>query len=447
MIMPVSFQPRRPGANAELFSCFPQGPLGLRHGVAWRWWLIPAMGLATVNLALAQEALQSSLAGDAAAEARNLQLQSMAYTVKYGDFKLLVTPSLALNWNDNITLVKDDPESDFILSPLVALDASYPIGTRNLLDLSVDFGYNKYVTYDQYSQWYLGSGSGLSFDVYVKDFWFNVHDRFQYTQDSAQESAVAGTGSYGTFQNTAGLSGTWDLKKITLTLGYDHQNVQSLSSQYDQINSASELLVAQAGLQVHPKVTIGVEGSASFMTYEETVLNNNQVYSAGIYGDLRPGHYFSVQPRFGYTIFDCSQTSSSVQGGNLNSWYAELTLKHQATEFLNYTLSAGHEILPGVQSDAIQDTYVRPAVNWNLTRKVTLQTSGFFEHGDESAGQQASWLEDNYNWYGGALSLSYSPAKKVRVSLNYRLTMRSSNESSNEYTQNQIGLQITYTPP
>jgi hypothetical protein len=78
---------------------------------------------------------------------------------------------------------------------------------------------------------------------------------------------------------------------------------------------------------------------------------------------------------------------------------------------------------------------------------VTLQTSGFFEHGDESAGQQASWLEDNYNWYGGALSLSYSPAKKVRVSLNYRLTMRSSNESSNEYTQNQIGLQITYTPP
>jgi hypothetical protein len=110
--MSASSQPRRLGAK-DFFSCSPRG---LRRGAAWRWWLFPIMGLAAISLASAQEALRSSLAGDAAAEARNHQLQSQLYTFKAGDFRLLVTPSLALDWNENNTVVKTNTEADFILS-------------------------------------------------------------------------------------------------------------------------------------------------------------------------------------------------------------------------------------------------------------------------------------------------------------------------------------------
>jgi len=431
----------KPRGNRKLFAPSARCQVGLPR-FAW----LAALMLLAARLATAQEALRTSLAGDAAAEARHTQLESVPYTVKSGDFRLLVTPSLRFDWNDNINLSSDNPEADLILRPLVALNASYPIGTYNLLNLSVDFGYDKYINHDELSQWRLDSGSELSFDVYVKDFWINFHDRFQYSQDAAQEAAVAGTGSYGTFQNTAGLSGTWDLEDVTLTLGYDHQNTMSLSDQFNNINNASELFVARTGLRIHPKLTVGVEGTASFTTYDQTVLNDNKEYSAGIYGDWRPGSYFSVQPRLGYTIFDSSQTSSSVQGGNLTSWYADLTLAHQATDFLSYSLSAGHEIRLGIQSDAIEDSYIRPNINWDVTKDVTLQTSLFYEHGNEGGGQQASLLEKDYDWYGGGLSVSYSPMKKVRISLNYRLTLRSSNVASREYTQNMVGLQITYTP-
>ncbi|MGA2801102.1 MAG: hypothetical protein ABSE97_01820 [Verrucomicrobiota bacterium] len=435
----------KPRVNRRLFVPSARCLGGLPR-YAWTPWLAASM-LLTARLATAQEALRTSLAGDAAAEARRLQLQSLPYTVKSGDFRLLVTPSLELDWNDNINLSSDNTEADFILRPSVALNASYPLGTYNLLNLSVDFGYDKYINHDEFSQWYLSSGSELSFDVYIKDFWINFHDRFQCSEDSAQESAVAGTGSYGTFQNTAGLSGTWDLEDVTLTLGYDHQNVMSLSDQFNYINHVSELVVARAGLRVHPKLTIGVEGTASFTTYDQAVLNDNQEYSAGIYGDWRPGSFFSVQPRLGYTIFDYSQTNSSVKGGNLTAWYANLTLVHQATDFLSYSLSAGHEIRLGIQSDAIEDSYIRPSANWNVTKNVTLQPSLFYEHGVEGGRQLASLLDEkNYDWYGGGLSLSYSPMKKVRISLNYRLTLRSSDVASREYTQNMVGLQITYTP-
>ena len=441
---PLSNQPR---ANWRWFAPSARCLGGLPRYARVTPWLAASMLLAA-RPASAQEALRTSLAGDAAAEARHLQLQSLPYTVKSGDFKLLVTPSLELDWNDNIDLSRDNPESDFILRPLIALNASYPLSAYNLLNLSVDFGYDKYLNHDEFSQWRMDSGSELSFDVYVKDFWFNFHDRFQYSQDPSQEAAVAGTGSgsYGTFQNTAGLSGTWDLEDVTFTLGYDHQNVMSLSSQFNQMNRASELVDARTGLQFNPRLTVGVEGTASFTTYDQAVLNDNQQYSEGIYGDWRPGSYLSVRPRFGYTIFESSQTSSSVQGGNLASWYANLTLAHQATDFLSYSLDAGHEIRGGIQSGAIEDSYIRPSIDWKVIKDVALHASLSYEHGKEGGGQQASLVEKNYDWYGGGLSLSYSPMKKVKLSLNYRLTLRSSDVASREYTQNMVGLQITYTP-
>jgi hypothetical protein len=423
---------------------YPTAGLSAAFGVGCCQWI--AISMFSSASASAQEALRNSMAGDATAEAERLQFQSMAYTIKSGDFILQVTPSLAVNWNDNINLTKTDPESDFILSPQLSLDAHYPIGVRNELLLSVDVGYNKYFNHDELSQWYLGSGSQLSFNVYIKDFLINLHDRFQYTQDSAQNAAVAGTGSYGTYVNTAGLSGTWDLEDVTLTLGYDHQNTESLASQFNNVNSSSEMVVAQAGLKLLPKLTVGVEGSASFMSYEEALLNDNQQYSIGIYGEWRPGSYLSVKPRAGYTIFDSSQTSASVKASNLTSWYADLTMTHQATEFLSYSLSIGHEIQPGIESDAIEDSYVRPSLTWNIINGVALNTSLFYEHGSEGGGQQASLLESNFDWYGGELSLSYSPMKRVNISLNYRLTLRSSDVATGEYAQNMVGLQIAYTP-
>src|SRR5664280_362185 len=414
-------------------------------GVVYGGWLAASMLLMS-RPASAQEALKNSLAGQAAAEARTLQQQAQPYTFKTGDFKLLVTPSLGLDWNDNVRLSKDNAEDDFILKPAVALNASYPLTAYNLLSLSVTFGYDKYFNHNDLSRWQVESGSEVSFDVYVKDLWINFHDRVSYSQDAATEAAVANTGSYGTFQNTAGLSGTWDLQDITLSLGYDHQNYLSTSSQFDYTDHSSEMIVTRAGLKVHPKLTLGVEGTFSPTTYDQKVLNDNKAYSGGVYGDWRPGVYFSVQPRFGYTIYDFEQTSAFIKAQNQNAWYADLTVAHHPTEVVNYSLSAGHELRLGIESDLIEDWYIRPNINWSVLKDVTLQTSLFYEHGKEGGGRLGSSLEDNYDWYGGGLTLSYEPVKSFRLSLNYRLTLRSSTAASREYTQNLIGLMATYSP-
>src|SRR5208282_960621 len=98
--------------------------------------LLPASMLMAAGLASAQDALRNSMAGDAAAEAQRQQVSSQNYTYKAGDFRLLVAPSMEMDWNDNVNLAKTDAESDFILQPNLQLAASYPLTQRNLLSLS-----------------------------------------------------------------------------------------------------------------------------------------------------------------------------------------------------------------------------------------------------------------------------------------------------------------------
>ena len=406
-----------------------------------------AFVLLAVSPAPAQEALRNSLAGEAAAAARKIQLESLPYTIKSGDFRLLVVPSLGLDWNDNINSSKTDPEQDFILSPLVQLNASYPITQNNLLSLNVGAGYDKYFDHDQYSTWRLQSGTELSFDISVKDFWFNLHDRVNYVQDASQQPALSGTANYATLNNTAGLSVTWDLNRVTLSAGYDHQNVISpTSQQYESQDGTTEMVFARAGFEVYPGVTTGIEGTGSFTTYDQMVLNDNNSYSAGVYADWRPGKAFRIQPRFGYTIFQFQQTSTNIQTSNLNSWYADLNITHQVTDAISYTLDAGHEVQTGIQSDAIEDYYVRPSIHWDIIKNVNLNTSFSYEHGDQGVGNVRNNLVETFDWLGVNVGASFSIIKKLSLGLNYRLTLRSSNVANNEYTQNFVGITLTYQP-
>lgn len=396
--------------------------------------------------ASAQEALQNSLAGEAAADSRKAQLEGTAYTFKKGDFRLGLSAAAGLDWNDNVYAEHDHPRDDLILRPRLGMLASYPLTDRNALSLDVNVGYDKYLRHNDLSTWYVQSGSALSFDFYVGDFWFNVHDLISYQQDSAEDPRISNTGAFGALINTAGLSGTWDLADTTMSVGYDHQNYIATSSGFDYVTHASEMVVARAGFRVVPTLVLGLEGSGSWTAYDQNLLNNSFGYSAGAYAEYRPSSSFSVKARGGYTAYLFDQTSSTVRAQDVGSWYAGLTMTHHLTEVLSYNLDVGHELRLGILSDLVQDWYVRPSVTWNVIKDVTLSGSLAYEHGSLSGGRLVGVLEDTYDWYGYGMSLAYSPFKKMNMALNYRLTLRSSNVALTEYTQNMVGLLFTYTP-
>jgi hypothetical protein len=414
------------------------------------YWIGVFMLLAALS-ASAQEALQNSLAGDAAADSRSQQMQSQNYTFKNGDFRMLILPSLGFDWNDNINLSQTNVMDDFIVTPSVGVTVSYPFSERNLLYLDISAGYDWYLKHSNLSTFDLNSssGTGLSFDLAIKDITINFHDWISYIQDSSQNATVANTASYGTFQNTAGLSSTWDLNQIKLSMGYDHQNIIATSSQFSDVNHASEMLFARASFQVHPKVTVGLESTAAFTTYDQTILNNNDAYTVGTYIELRPGAYFKFTARAGYSIYQFQNTSTNIQTSSQNSWYGSINITHQPTDFVSYSLDAGHEIQLGIQSDLVEDWYVRPSITWKVINGLDILTSFSYEHGDQGVGSVGS-LPGNpngaFDWFSGDLSLQHPLTSRLTLSLDYRLTMRSSSTPDDGYTQNMVGLLLTYHP-
>jgi hypothetical protein len=410
---------------------------------------------AVVMPARAQVGLSYDMADETAAQARSQQAQVTDYTFKSGDFRVLLSPSLSVSYNDNINCTESGKQGDVIILPTLGILMSYPLTKQNILQLDVTVGYNEYLNHSSLSSWYLSSGSALSYTFFIKDVMFNVHDQFSYVQNSSSNPQVSGTGIYGTFENSAGIVSEWDLKHFSMTLGYDHQNTLSTSSQFNNVDNSGETGYARLGYNWNSALTTGLEGTVAYTAYNQNILNDNTAYSAGVYADWHPDKFIHIEPRIGYSYNQFDNTSTNLQTANQGSWYADLNITHQLTPRFSYSLEASRNSILGVQSDLDEVWNVNAGITWNFIRNFSFQPNLFFQHGNQGAGttflapnSMVTLLEqeETYNWYGGSIAFSYAFTKRFAATLTYTIIQRDSNIAGRGYTQNVVGIQITYHP-
>jgi hypothetical protein len=166
-----------------------------------------------------------------------------------------------------------------------------------------------------------------------------------------------------------------------------------------------------------------------------------------VYADWHPGPAISIQPRFGYTWYDYHQTSLFILAENQTAWYADLAASHAVTKAITYTLSAGHELRPGIEADIIENWYGRASVLWRFIRNIDFRTGLSYEHGKQSRQGVSTAASEAFDWFGGDFSVSHPIFKNLTAALRYRFTIRDSDKSARGYTQNLVGLQLTYVTP
>jgi hypothetical protein len=397
------------------------------------------------GVAKGQEQGRDSLTSDAALEARANQTEFQPYTIKSGDFRLLLAPELGFYYNSDISLSSANPLQDFILRPASQITATYPVGKRNLLRIDVNVGYNQYLEHTDLSTVTIKSGSLVSFDLYLGDFWINLHDRFSYTRDPGAEAAIANTAVYGGLANTVGFSVTRDFLNFVPSLGYDHYNFIANSSTYSYTDNGAELLNARAGFRLHPTLITGLEANGSFTTYDQQVLNDNKGGSAGVYADWQAGHYVHLEARGGYAAYFFEQTSLTYKAVDQNAWYLNLTLTHDISEGLSYSVTGGHELRLGISTDTIKDWYFRVSGNWKIVKHLNLLTTLSYENGIQGTTSFAGGgFQEHYDWFGCTIGLSHPITERLKANLDYRFTIRSSNVAFGDYTQNLVGIRLTY---
>jgi hypothetical protein len=425
--------------GASILRC-PLQHRGIAPQIARRLLIFPLLLSLSACTAPAQEALRNSLAGEAAATQLRRQLENAPYSARWGDLKLLIEPSLSMDWNDNVLYSDLRKQEDFILRPLLNLTSLYPIGQRNALKFSAGIGYEQYFRHDAYSRFLVQPGSEVSLDVFVKDLRLNVHERFSYEQDPGRLGEVSGVAEFGGIYNTAGASATWDLQNVVLNAGYDYFRFISSSARFDYLDRGSHQLVARGGLKVHPTAVVGLEVAGGPTQYDQPRLNDNTGLSVGAYAQWQATEHITVQPRAGYALYTFSRNSFFGKPDDLNAFYFDVQVEHRVNPRISYTVEGGHQIQPSVYANLLDLWTASLQANWGVIKDVSLFTRLSYENG-----KQIAWFYgEKYDRVGASLGLGYRLMDKLTSRLAYNLLIKDSNVAPDDYTQNRITLGLTY---
>src|SRR2546430_2815821 len=247
--------------------------------------------------ALAQDAVRPSLAGEEAAEARRQDIEHIPYNLMTGAIKYRISATLGFEYNDNVNLSENRPESDFIIHPQVTINALWPVTQLNTLRLDIGLGYAFYVDHSGQDTKgvLLAPGSQLALDVFVGDFRINFHDRFSLQQDPINELQISNVIDYGRFENSAGVSVLWDLNKAVATLGYDHYLYISTNSDLDYLNRNAECLVGSLAFTLTNTTGVGLESSFVHTYYNQNVLNDSNAVTVGAFLETQLTNYMKIR--------------------------------------------------------------------------------------------------------------------------------------------------------
>lgn len=390
-----------------------------------------------------QDAVRPSLAGEAAAEARRQDIERIPYNLLVGPIRFRFSATLGVEYNDNINLAEVNEQDDVIIRPQVNLDAIWPITQLNTLRLDLGLGYALYVDHSNANTngVLISPGSQLSFDVFIGDFRINFHDRPSLQQDPIAELALSNVVDYGRFENTAGVSLLWDLNKAVATLGYDHYNYVSTTSDFDYLNRNAEELQGTIQFAATSTTGIGLESYAVFNHYDQNVLNDSTDYAIGAFVETQLTNYLKLRVAGGYQWIDFDHTGSVGDQNNLADYYANVLISHRVNATIKQTLAAGHESQLGVNSNYIVLNYIRHTVSWNIIRNTLLSTEFFYEDADESGG----FISEHLHRYGGALTVGYQLTPHVTLGLRYQYTQKDSDVALRGYKQNRVSVDGTYS--
>ena len=386
-----------------------------------------------------QEALRVSLAGQDMAEAKKRSLAGQRFNVMMGPVALRLSSSLGIEASDNIRGEATHPQADLVLRPQLNTLSVWRVTEQNSLTFGLGIGYQKYLRTSQYDNFFITPDSDLSFDIYIGDVAINLHDRFHYTQDVSADPTVSGTGSLSRFENTAGITATWDLNKAVLTLGYDHNVLVATEKRYEYLTHSAELFTATAAFKVTPTLLAGLQTGGGLTDYDQNALPDNNHISAGPFVSAQLTEYTSLRIVAGYATYAFDAQSTTNTARNASAFYADVALQQRVGNLLAHSVSLGRSIQSGLTSDILDTIYLRYAANWNLLRLTSLNTSISFEHVTQPGTQQEA-----IDRYGFGFGVGRTLTRKLTASLNYQFYYRISDLPGRDYVQNRLVLDMVY---
>jgi len=406
--------------------------------------------------ALAQEAVEHYEAVDQSRRARKQAIDRNLYNLKAGPVLMRFDALMGFEFNDNPHLQDDPPEVDFAFHPELDLAALWALNPRNALAFNLGLGYMKYVNNDELDRVVIAPSTELSFDIYARDVAINLHERVSYTQNPISDPTVSGTGNFGGIENTVGTRVDWDLNQVVLSVGYDHYNFISTSDgiseqiaartgttarRLDNVQDrSSDMFYGRAAFRVSPAITTGAEAGGGFNDYSSDFFHDNSQFSVGAFVEAQLTKDLSGRLAGGFVRSEFEDNAMSPAPDTVNDFYAELSARHQLSQYMSHQIALGREARAGVATELITMWYARYQNDWAIHQNVTLHTTALYENGRERSG-----IKERFWRAGGGVGATVPLSRKLNATAAYQCLYKDSDQANRNYWQNLVTLEFRYT--
>jgi hypothetical protein len=323
----------------------------------------------------------------------------------------------------------------------------WPVSEVNTMNLSLGAGYAIYAAHPEYDRPFVTPGSELSFDLYVGDFWINLHDRFSIIENGYLDPTVTGIGDYERLDNAAGFTATWDLNKALVKLGYDHASYVALGGLHGQPDAEMDVFSLSGGYTIKPGSLAGIETGLSLIRYVSLPpdplarlnYSDGTQWSAGAFYDTQLTQYIHGRASVGYSRFMPDSGIASALGQEFSGVYAQLGLNHRLNKFVEYGLSGGRMLNFAYFGGKVDTYFATLNATWHLVRKVGLYTTFSYQHGT-----QLGFAREEYDWFGPGIRIERPINPKLTASLGYQYYWRDSDLPGRDYVVDILTLRAIY---
>jgi hypothetical protein len=241
------------------------------------------------------------------------------------------------------------------------------------------------------------------------------------------------------FENTAGFEAEWDLNKLLLSAGYDHDTFNALTSRYQYSDNTSELFNAKAAFLVSSINKLGLEIGGGLTTYDQNVLDNSTHFSVGPFYQAQFTPHLGASASVGFASYEFAHNGTVTNVSDFNGYYAALSLNHIVNDGFSHSLSAGRRIQLGITANLSEIYYARYQATWNFIRNVFTTFAFEYDHGNTSGG-----VVETYDRYGPTVGLGYQITERLASTVTYSFWQKESDVSTLSYTQNRLLIDFTY---
>jgi len=368
--------------------------------------------------------------------------QDTHYNLAVGPLRVNLAAGVGLEYNDNINLSDHDRQSDFIFRPSLNIDTVWALTDLNTLRFSLGLSYAKYFEHSEYDSRGLlfSPNSELALTVMAGQVTLTARDRFSYQEDPYAIPTISNTAVFRRYENLIGLQADWDMNAVThVTAGYNHYNLWVIGNEFSEASHSIDTFFIRPSVKVAPAVTLGLDGSVSYIQYDDSFFDNGTSVLVGPYVDWALTDATRFYAEGGYQDFLDDGGGSIGSVGDNNSYYVKAEFDNRLTDAFNQRLSFSKTIEAGYTSQYYELWHVEYAADWKMTPSLVLDPVLFYEHYESSGG-----ATETGDRFGTDLGLRYILTPSVTLGADYRFVLNDSNVPDSSYYQNLVLLSLFY---